>query len=198
MKKVIYLASGNKKKITELYQLLGDLPIEIKDISTLPVPFEVDEDQLTYQGNALKKAKALFELTNEWCLADDSGLEVEMLGGEPGVYSARYAGLPTNDEKNIEMLLGKIKSVEQPKAQFRTVLALVGNGETYFSEGIVEGHLVHKKRGKNGFGYDPIFVPNGFERTFAEIESELKNAISHRAQALQKMKKIIEDNVLDS
>lgn len=196
--KVLYIASANKKKLVEMHQLLGDLPIELKDTSYLTFPFEVDEDQATYEGNALKKSRTLYQLTGEWCVADDSGLEVEALDGIPGVHSARYAGLPTDDLKNNLKLLEAIKPFEKPKAQFRSVIALSGPAGDFITEGIVSGHLIHELRGSSGFGYNPIFVADGFQRTFAEIDSDIKNAISHRSQALQKIKPLILNYVLNS
>jgi non-canonical purine NTP pyrophosphatase (RdgB/HAM1 family) len=191
--KVLYIASANKKKLMEMHQLLGDLPIDLRDTTHLGFPFEVDEDQPTYEGNALKKSRTLFQLTGEWCIADDSGLEVDVLGGIPGVHSARYAGLPTDDLKNNLKLLDAIQSFEKPKAQFRSIISLSGPTGDFITEGIVSGHLIHVMRGTNGFGYNPIFVADGFERTFGEIDSDLKNAISHRSQALNKMKPLILD-----
>lgn len=187
----LLLASANKKKIIELKTMLSDLKIDVKDISLLTVLFEVEEDQSTFEGNAVKKAKTLFDLTGEWCLADDSGLEVDELNGEPGVISARYAGEPSNDENNNRKLLEKIKSIERPKAQFRSVLALVHGNSVFTTEGIIRGCLIHELRGTNGFGYDPMFIPDGFESTFAELGSEIKNGISHRAIALMKMREIL-------
>lgn len=194
--KILYIASANKKKLIEMHELLGDLPVSLRDTTKLSFPFDVDEDQPTYEGNALKKSRHLYNLTGEWSVADDSGLEVEVLGGKPGVHSARYAGLPTDDYKNNVKLLDAVKSFENPKAQFRSIISLSGPDGDFVTEGIVTGHLIHEMRGINGFGYNPIFVPDGFQRTFAEIDSDLKNAISHRSQALQKMKPLIEKYVI--
>ena len=179
-----------------MHELLGDLPLVLKDTTHLSVPFEVVEDQPTYEGNALKKSRHLYQLTGEWSVADDSGLEVDVLDGKPGVHSARYAGLPTDDFKNNIKLLDAIQNYDKPIARFRSIISLSGPDGDFTTEGIVTGHLIHEMRGSNGFGYNPIFVPDGFQRTFAEIDSDLKNAISHRSQALQKMKPIITKHVL--
>lgn len=189
----IIIASGNKKKLKEIQTMLNDLSLQIIPMTELETVPEIIEDELTFSGNALKKARTLFFQTGEWSLADDSGLEVDSLNGAPGVVSARFAGEPTDDKKNNEKLLFLLQHEENKCAQFRSIIALVGPSGEFTSEGIIRGRLISEFRGNNGFGYDPLFIPDGYEQTFAELSSEEKNKISHRAQALQKMKRVIVD-----
>jgi XTP/dITP diphosphohydrolase len=125
------------------------------------------------------------------CFADDTGLEVDALNGEPGVYSARYAGEPSNTQRNIEKLLENLKGKENRKAQFTTVIAVILNNEIYFFEGAISGQIIDNQRGEGGFGYDSVFIPDGYDKTFAELPAEVKNSISHRAVAMQKFKEFI-------
>lgn len=148
---------------------------------------EIDETSTTIEGNALLKAKTIYKQTGINCFADDSGLLVDALNGAPGVYSARYAGKHKNDEDNLQKLLFDLRNKETRTAHFKTVMALIIDGKEYQFEGIVNGKIISEKNGTNGFGYDPIFVPNGYTETFAQLSSEIKNTISHRARALQKM-----------
>lgn len=156
---------------------------------------DIAETGYSLEENALLKAQFVFDLTGKSCFADDSGLEVEALDNLPGVYSARYAGLPVNTEKNIEKLLKSLAVVGNRKAQFRTVIALMMPGNKEIFEGIVKGKITEEKKGTNGFGYDPVFVPDGFTKTFAEMTDSEKNKISHRAMALDRLKKYLLEKI---
>lgn len=186
----LVLASQNRHKIQEMKEIL--LPLGVKVLSTQDFPDlkEVDEDQPTLEGNALKKARYVFAETGIPALSDDTGLEVEALNGAPGVYSARYAGEDVSYQDNTLKLLRELTEQENRKAQFRTVVALVtGSGEKeseFTFEGICEGEILKEQKGDKGFGYDPVFSPKGFEKTFAELDSQIKNEISHRGRAIQK------------
>ncbi|WP_069130511.1 RdgB/HAM1 family non-canonical purine NTP pyrophosphatase [Rhodohalobacter halophilus] len=184
--KIIFLASGNPHKIEELRQVLTPLNIELKSTMDVDEPLDVVEDQPDLQGNALKKAKAWHDKTGLPSISDDTGLEVDALGGEPGVYSARYAGDNPTYEDNVNKLLAEMKGKPNRSAQFRTVIAFVDGSDQYFFEGICRGIIINEKRGEKGFGYDPVFVPERYEKTFAELSSEEKNKISHRGRAVQK------------
>lgn len=148
---------------------------------------DIPENEDSLEGNALEKARYVHNVTGLNVFADDTGLEVEALDGEPGVHSARYAGPGKDPEKNIVRLLNELKGKKNMKARFRTVIALIYNNDEYLFEGIVNGRIITEKRGNNGFGYDPIFIPENNTRTFAEMSSERKNMISHRAIAISKL-----------
>ena len=198
MKKLV-LATRNDHKIEELRSLLHDLPLEVltlRDFSTIP---PLIEDGNSFRENALKKARAVHHHTHLLSLADDSGLEVFFLNGMPGVYSARYAGENASDDKNNEKLLAEMRGVapRRRRSQFRAVLAFVGNGFEETTEGICPGRLAESPRGNNGFGYDPLFIPDGFSGTYAELTSEEKNTISHRAKASEKMKEALRKKIAD-
>ena len=182
----IVLASRNEHKIEELKDTLADLGIELKSAPEFPNLKEVEEDKLTLEGNALKKARYVYEETGLPSLADDTGLEVDALDGRPGVFSARYAGEGASYEDNVEKLLAELAGVDKKDrgAQFRTVVALVSDEETHTFEGICRGVILTEKRGAKGFGYDPVFQPKGYKETFAEMNSETKNKISHRGKAI--------------
>lgn len=183
----IFLASGNPHKIEELQQILTPIGIKLKSTLDYPGAGEVDEDQPVLEGNALKKARHWFKETGLPSLADDTGLEVDAMEGAPGVHSARYAGEDVTYEQNVEKLLSELKGVDNRSAQFRTVIAYIDSDETeYMFEGVCKGEIITEKRGDKGFGYDPIFVPEGCNKTFAELSSEEKNKISHRGIAVQK------------
>jgi XTP/dITP diphosphohydrolase len=153
---------------------------------------EIAETAATIEGNALLKAKTIAEKFDTHCFSDDSGLLVDALNGAPGVYSARYAGEQKNDRDNIDKLLSELNYVDNRKAHFKTVMALVLNGKEYLFEGIINGTIAREMRGSNGFGYDPVFMPDGFSKTFAEMSAEEKNSISHRKIALKKLLDFLE------
>lgn len=191
----IVLATRNRHKVDEIRQILkiyldGDLysQIEILDLDNFPSVPEIEEDGKTFVENALKKARTVYEFTGLCSIADDSGIEVDFLNGEPGIYSARYAGENATDEENNRKLLKLLEGVpiEKRTATFRCALAYVdGNIEKVF-EGATKGKVIFEPRGMGGFGYDPLFVPDGYELTYAEMPKDLKNRISHRSKALQK------------
>ncbi|MEX0647900.1 MAG: RdgB/HAM1 family non-canonical purine NTP pyrophosphatase [Balneolaceae bacterium] len=182
----LLLASANSHKIEELLQVLNPLGVELKSTLDFPGAEDVVEDQPDLNGNALKKARHWFKKTGLPSLADDTGLEVEALDGAPGVYSARYAGENVTYQDNVDKLLSELKGHSNRNAQFRTVIAFVNGSEEHLFEGICEGEITPAERGEKGFGYDPVFQPEGYEKTFAELEAEEKNKISHRGQAVQK------------
>ena len=183
----IVLASRNKHKIEELRSTLKPLGIMLKSTYDFPDLEEVEEDQPTLEGNALKKARYVFEETGIPSLSDDTGLEVDALDGRPGVYSARYAGESASYQDNTQKLLDELADVagDDRAAQFRTVVALVTEDGTQTYEGICRGQILKEPRGEKGFGYDPVFLPEGYDKTFAELDSGTKNKISHRGKAIQ-------------
>jgi len=184
----IVLASRNKDKIKELRSTLAPLGIELKSTYDFSNLDEVIEDRETLKGNALKKARYVFEETSLPALSDDTGLEVDVLDGRPGVYSARYAGESATYQDNLDKLLDELAGVDSDDrgAQFRTVVAFVTPEDTYTFEGICRGEILMEERGDGGFGYDPVFRPIGFDQTFAELDEATKNEISHRGKAIQK------------
>jgi XTP/dITP diphosphohydrolase len=189
----IVLATRNKHKIEEIQTILKDLRLEILTLNDFPDVPVLKEEGSTVQENSLQKAHAVHVHTKLPALADDSGLEVFFLNGRPGVISARYAGDGATDEENNAKLLGKMRGVapRRRRAQFRAVLTLCSHNGREVTEGVCPGRLAESPRGTNGFGYDPIFIPDGFLRTYAELTSEEKNKISHRAKALEKMREIL-------
>jgi XTP/dITP diphosphohydrolase len=182
----LIFASHNEHKTTEIRQLLPP-EIQLLSLNDLNYHDEIEESAATLEGNALLKATHVFTLFKLPCFADDSGLEVEALDNRPGVYSARYAGEPKNDERNIVKLLDDLKESTNRSARFRTVISLILPTTSLSFEGIIEGEITHEKKGSNGFGYDPVFQPIESSITFAQMSMEQKNTISHRALALEKM-----------
>ena len=183
----LILATRNRHKLEEIRTLFNLPGLELSSALDHPDIPEVEEDGETFEANAIKKAAIPARATGCWALADDSGLEVDALGGAPGVYSARYAGEPVSYPANNAKLLKALEGVADRRARFRCVVALSspsGNARTV--DGRCEGRIIHETRGARGFGYDPLFVPDGFEKTFAEMEAGAKHAISHRGRALQK------------
>ncbi len=180
----LVLATNNPHKVTEIRKILPE-SFELLDLRQAGVTEDLPETSGTIEGNAIQKALRVWELIGMQCVADDSGLEVEMLGGKPGVDSAHFAGHPRNDGRNIIYLLDQLEGVQNRRARFRTVLAYVQNGEVFTFEGTVQGVISNAQRGTSGFGYDPVFVPDGYEKSFAELPAEVKNSISHRANALK-------------
>lgn len=182
----LVFATHNQHKLLEVKKLLPET-IRLKSLTDISFTDEIEETADTLEGNALLKARYIYQKTGLNCFADDSGLEVTSLHGAPGVYSARYAGPQKNDQDNMDKLLFELKNKENRSACFKTVIALILNGQEHVFIGQVDGEIISEKRGDQGFGYDPVFVPNGFHQTFAEMSPEEKNAISHRAEAVKKL-----------
>ena len=201
MNKIVF-ATNNQHKLEEIRSILGE-DFEVLSLSDIGCHEDIPETSDTLEGNAIQKAQYVFDKYGYACFADDTGLEVEALGGEPGIYSARYAALDGDEsishdsEANMAKLLRKLEGIENRKARFRTVIALITNAPLPFGEGmgerlqlfegIVNGSIIKERRGGEGFGYDPIFQPEGYDKTFAELGNEVKNHISHRARAVQKL-----------
>lgn len=182
----ICFATNNKKKIEEVKAALGP-EFELVSLEEIGCFEELPETGDTLDHNAFQKARYVKTHFGVDCFADDTGLEVEALEGAPGVYSGRFAGEPRSDERNIDLLLEKMEGKTNRKAQFRTVIALILEGKEYQFEGIAEGEILYQRVGEKGFGYDPVFKPTGFERTFAELSLEEKNEISHRGKAVKSL-----------
>ena len=182
----IIFATNNKHKLKEVQAVLGD-GYRLVTPSELGITEEIPEDRPTIEGNASQKSHYLYERTGADCFADDTGLEVTALDGRPGVYSARYAGEDCDSERNIDKLLGELAGKTDRTARFRTVIAFIEGSESIEFEGKIEGTIATERHGEGGFGYDKVFLPEGSDRTFAEMESAEKNAISHRARATKKL-----------
>ena len=180
------VATNNAHKLKEIAAILGQ-EIELLSLKDIQCFADIPETADTLEGNARQKAMYIYENYGMDCFADDTGLEVEALGGAPGVFSARYAGEGHDSEANMRKLLKELAGKENRKAQFRTVICLIRNGKEHLFEGIVKGEIIQEKRGGEGFGYDPIFVPEGYDLTFAELGDDVKNTISHRARAVEKL-----------
>ena len=180
------VATNNAHKLKEIAAILGQ-EIELLSLKDIQCYADIPETSDTLEGNARQKAMYIYENSGMDCFADDTGLEVESLGGAPGVFSARYAGDGHDSEANMQKLLKELAGKENRKAQFRTVICLIRNGKEHLFEGIVKGEIIQEKRGGAGFGYDPIFVPEGYDLTFAELGDDVKNTISHRARAVEKL-----------
>ena len=186
MRKKLVVATNNAHKLEEIAAILGD-ELELLSLKDIQCFADIPETADTLEGNARQKAMYIYENYGMDCFADDTGLEVEALNGVPGVYSARYAGDGHDSEANMQKLLHELEGKENRKAQFRTAICLIQEGKEYLFEGIVKGEIIGEKRGGAGFGYDPIFVPEGYEQTFAELGNDIKNTISHRARAVEKL-----------
>ena len=186
MRKKLVVATNNAHKLEEIAAILGD-EMELLSLKDIQCFADIPETADTLEGNACQKAMYIYENYGMDCFADDTGLEVEALNGVPGVYSARYAGDGHDSEANMQKLLHELEGKENRKAQFRTAICLIQEGKEYLFEGIVKGEIIGEKRGGAGFGYDPIFVPEGYEQTFAELGNDIKNTISHRARAVEKL-----------
>lgn len=182
----LVFATNNRHKLDEVRAIVGD-KIEILSLNDIGCHDDIPETADTLQGNALIKAQYIYEKYGTDCFADDTGLEVEALGGEPGVYSARYAGEECDSEANMNKLLHNLTGKKNRNAQFRTVIALIIGGEEKLFNGIVKGSITEEKRGDSGFGYDPIFIPEGFSESFAQMGSDQKNSISHRYRATRQL-----------
>ena len=183
MKMKLVFATNNAHKLEEIREMAGG-QYEIVSLKEIGCQEEIPEEQDTLEGNALQKARFVKERYGADCFADDTGLEIAALGGEPGVRSARYAGEGHDSEANMRKVLAKMEGVDDRRARFRTVIALILDGEEHLFEGEVRGEILREKHGAEGFGYDPIFRPEGFAESFAEMSLDAKNAISHRYHAL--------------
>lgn len=182
----LVFATNNQHKLDEVRKITTGYT-EIVSLSDIDCHDDIPETAETLEGNALQKARYIKENFGYDCFADDTGLEVEALDNAPGVYSARYAGPGHDSEANMNKLLHEMESKENRKARFRTVIALILDGKEYLFEGIVNGTIIEEKRGGSGFGYDPVFVPDTYSQTFAEMGNDIKNLISHRAEAVKKL-----------
>lgn len=182
----LVFATNNAHKLREVSSMLGT-DYELLSLKEIGCNVDIPETADTFQGNALQKAQYVKEHFGYDCFADDTGLEVEALGGEPGVYSARYAGPGHDSQANVKKLLTNLSGIENRRAQFRTVVALIKDGETHYFEGIVKGRIDTECHGDGGFGYDPVFIPEGYDQSFAELGDEVKNTISHRARAVAQL-----------
>lgn len=182
----LVFATNNRHKLEEVRAIVGDR-VEVLSLNDIDCHDDIPETEDTLQGNALIKARYIYEKFGVDCFADDTGLEVDALGGEPGVYSARYAGEECCSEANMQKLLHNLTGKIDRNAQFRTVIALIINGEEKLFNGIVKGTIAEEKMGDSGFGYDPIFIPEGFSESFAQMSSDQKNSISHRYRATKQL-----------
>ena len=181
----LVFASRNNNKIIELQEILGGA-IKVRSLSEIGFDEEIVESSSTIAGNSMLKAKCIYEKFKYNSISDDTGLEVDSLNGEPGVYSARYAGVNANADENIKKLLNNLSEKKNRKACFKTVITVIIDGNVHQFEGVVNGTISLEIRGENGFGYDPVFIPSDYEKTFAEMKSSEKNKISHRFLALKK------------
>ena len=181
----LILATHNNHKAREFQDILPQY--SVKTLADLGYDEEIEETATDLEGNSILKAETIFKRYGHLVISDDSGLEVDALNGAPGVYSARYAGEPRNDQRNTEKLLHELQGASNRKAQFRTIITLMNKENSFQFEGIVIGTIAKSPRGKAGFGYDPVFVPKGYQHTFAELAADIKNKISHRANAIEKL-----------
>ena len=191
----LIIASQNQNKLVEFKKILGD-KINLFSLSDIGLNHEIPENEKTIKKNAMFKAKFVNTQTGKNVFADDTGLEIDSLNGEPGVYSARYSGVERNSDKNIELVLTKLKNKSNRNSRFKTIISLILDGKSVNFEGVVEGKITEEKRGSNGFGYDPIFQPDGYASTFGEMSLKEKNKISHRSIAINKMVQYLKENNL--
>ena len=190
----LVFATNNQHKLDEIRKITNGLT-EIVSLAEINCHDDIPETADTLEGNALQKARYIKEHFGLDCFADDTGLEVEALHNAPGVFSARYAGPGHDSEANMNKLLQELQDKDNRKARFRTVIALILNGKEYRFEGIINGTITREKRGGSGFGYDPLFVPDNYSQTFAEMGNDIKNQISHRAQAVKKLTTFLSNNI---
>lgn len=191
----ICFATNNKHKLSEARDIAGE-NFEIVSLEDINCFEELPETSPTLEGNSLQKSEFVFQKYNMPCFADDTGLEVEALNGEPGVISARYAGEHRDSNDNIDLLLKKLQHISNRKARFRTVVTLMGFTDSpQFFEGIVNGTIINERRGSSGFGYDPVFVPEGYDKTFAEMTLQEKSQLSHRAMAMKKLEAFLKMHI---
>lgn len=191
----LVFASNNRNKIREIHHILGN-SFSLISLYDIGLSEDIPENEPTLEGNALAKARYIHGATGLSVFADDTGLEVDALGGIPGVNSARFAGEAKNSDANIEKLLLMLKGIDNRNARFRTVIALIHEGMEYLFEGTVRGVIIREKRGNEGFGYDPVFMPEDKNLTFAEMSLDEKNRISHRARAFEKLREFLLHNIL--
>lgn len=192
MKHKLVFATNNAHKLEEVSAILSD-KIELLSLNDINCHTDIPETADTLEGNALMKSSFVYHNYSLDCFGDDTGLEVEVLNGAPGVFSARYAEGEGHDaQANMRKLLREMEDKENRKAQFRTVISLILNGKEYLFEGVIKGEIIREKRGDSGFGYDPVFIPEGYQQTFAELGNEIKNKISHRALAVQKLSEFLQ------
>lgn len=199
----LVFATNNAHKLQEVREILPE-NVEVISLHEIGFDKEIDETGLTLEENSRIKAEEVYQFVmhNAQCamidgvFADDTGLEIQVLGGKPGVYTARWAGEPSNPENNRKKALSELAGENNRQAQFRTVVTLIRNGKTEQVEGVVRGEIATAERGDGGFGYDPLFIPEGYDKTFAELPSEVKNGISHRARAMQALCVILQENTL--
>jgi len=189
----LVFATNNRHKLDEVRAIVGD-KVEVLSLNDIGCHDDIPETADTLQGNALIKARYIHEKFGVDCFADDTGLEVEALDGAPGVYSARYAGKECDSEANMQKLLQNVTGKSNRNAQFRTVIALIIKGEEKLFNGIVKGTITEEKRGDSGFGYDPVFIPEGFSESFAQMSGEMKNSISHRYRATLELSNYLKEN----
>ena len=189
----LVFATNNKHKLLEVRDIVGDR-VEVLSLADIDCHDDIPETADTLQGNALIKARHIYEKYGLDCFADDTGLEVEAIDGAPGVYSARYAGEECDSEANMRKLLENLTGKTNRNAQFRTVIALIINGEEMLFNGIVKGTIATEKKGDSGFGYDPVFVPEGYSESFAQMSGEMKNSMSHRFRATRQLADFLKEN----
>ena len=182
----LIFATNNQHKVDEMRSILGD-HFNIISLKEAGIDIDIPEPYDTLEANASEKSGTIHRLTNKNCFSEDTGLEVMALNGEPGVKSARYAGEGNNFDKNVDKLLMNMKGIDNREARFRTIISLILDDKEYLFEGICNGRIIDEKRGSLGFGYDPVFIPDGSEKTFAEMEMEEKNKFSHRKKAMEKL-----------
>ena len=182
----LIFATNNQNKVQEVRAVLGSI-FNIITLKEAGIDIDIPEPHDTLEANATEKSKTIFEITKQNCFSEDTGLEVEALSGEPGVKSARYAGEDRSFDDNIEKLLSNLKPFKNKSARFRTVISLILDEKEYFFEGICPGRIIEERKGNNGFGYDPVFIPDGSDKTFAEMDMAEKNKFSHRKKAMEKL-----------
>ena len=192
----LIFATNNQNKVAEIKNVVGDM-YNIVSLKDAGIDIDIPEPHPTLEGNATEKSVTIYRLTNKNCFSEDTGLESEALNGEPGVLSARYAGEGRSFDANIDKLLYALQQKENRKAQFRTVISLMYNGQEHLFEGICKGQIIAERKGNNGFGYDPVFMPDGANKTFAEMTMEEKNKYSHRKKAMAKLIEFLSQNGTD-
>ena len=193
----LIFASNNTHKIAEIQSAIGD-KIQVISLKEAGVEIDIPEPYDTLEANASEKSRTIYNITNTNCFSEDTGLEVWALGGAPGVISARYAGQERDSDKNIAKLLQKLEKAEDRGARFRTVISLIYDEKEYMFEGICEGQIIQQKRGVKGFGYDPVFIPSGSNRTFAEMDLVEKNSFSHRKKAADRLVLFLQQQLCDT